>query len=341
MQSQPGSKLGYVLVAHDSREMQRILSQESRAVAAEIQRSNQLKEAQAELKLKTAAELKHAKNLMVQSEKLSALGQMIASIGHEIANPAWLSAECVGLSTDTLNLLEKDLKTLFDDSPEAMRVWERFEATIETLRGHLGTANIALVRLHDVSYALRTQSRHETQISPSVDLNGVLRESRTLVSGKLKLHAIQENLLDLPGVTCYRTRIGQVLTNLMANAADALTEKADRCRRRGQTFEGNIRIGSRPHSVGGEAGVELEVADNGDGVAQELRDKIFEDFFTTKATGVGTGLGLSMCATIVKDHEGTISVDDDEHLGGARFRVWLPLGLQHQEPTVIAATEPS
>ena len=341
MQSQPGSKLGYVLVAHDSREMQRILSQESRAVAAEIQRSNQLKEAQTELKHKTEAELKHAQNLIVQSEKLSALGQMIASIGHEIANPAWLSAECVGLSTDTLELLEKDLKTLFDDSPEAMRVWERFENRISTLRGHLSTASTALVRLHDVSYALRTQSRHETQVSESVDLNGVLRESRTLVSGKLKLHAIQENLIELPGVTCFRTRIGQVLTNLMANAADALTEKADRCRRRGQTFEGNIRIGSKPHSLDGQPGVEMEVADNGDGVAQELREKIFEDFFTTKPAGVGTGLGLSMCATIIKDHHGQISVEDDEKLGGAVFRVWLPLSIQLQEPTVAASLEPA
>jgi PAS domain S-box-containing protein len=341
MQSQPGSKLGYVLVAHDSRAMQRILSQESRAVAAEIQRSNQLKETQAELEFKTKAELKHAQNLIVQSEKLSALGQMIASIGHEIANPAWLSAECVGLSTETLDLLEKDLKALFDNSPEALRVWERFESRIGTLRGHLGTANTALVRLHDVSYALRTQSRHETQVSQSVDLNGVLRESRTLVSGKLKLHAIQENLIELPGVTCYRTRIGQVLTNLMANAADSLTEKADRYRRRGKTFEGTIRIASRPQAMDGQSGVALEVADNGDGVAQELRDKIFEDFFTTKPAGVGTGLGLSLCATIVKDHDGQISVEDDEQLGGAVFRVWLPLGTQLEEPTVAATLKPA
>ena len=59
------------------------------------------------------------------------------SIGHEIANPAWLSAECVGLSIDTLALLEKDLTALFDDSPEAQKVWERFGSRIKTLRGHL------------------------------------------------------------------------------------------------------------------------------------------------------------------------------------------------------------
>jgi len=339
MRTSPGGKLGYVLVAHDSREMQRILAQESRAVAAEIQRSNELKKAQTELKIKTEAELKHAQNLIVQSEKLSALGQMIASIGHEIANPAWLSAECVGLSSDTLELLENDLKTLFDESPEAMKVWSRFETRINTLRGHLSTADTALVRLHEVSYALRTQSRHDLNVSPAVDLNGVLRESRTLVSGKLKLHAIQENLSELPGVTCYRTRIGQVLTNLMSNAADALTEKSDRSKRRGTHFEGSIRIASKAQDLDGAQGVEIQIADNGDGVAAELREKIFEDFFTTKPAGVGTGLGLSMCATIIKDHGGQISVQDDEELGGALFQIWLPLGTELEEPTTAAAFE--
>ena len=341
MQTEPGGKIGYVLVAHDSREMQRILAQESRAVAAEIQRSDELKLAQAELKVKTEAELKHAQNLIVQSEKLSALGQMIASIGHEIANPAWLSAECVGLSIDTVALLEKDLKTLFDDSPEAQKVWERFESRLGTLRGHLSTSQTALARLHDISYALRTQSRHEVKVSPAVDINGVLRESRTLVSGKLKLHAVQESLEELPSVTCYRTRIGQVFTNLMANAADALSEKADSSRRKGVQFEGNIRISSKPQKSDGVAGVALHVADNGDGVAEEIREKIFEDFFTTKPAGVGTGLGLSMCATIIKDHGGSIIVKDDEELGGALFEVWLPLSTSNYDEPHATVSEQS
>ena len=79
------------------------------------------------------------------------------------------------------------------------------------------------------------------------------------------------------------------------------------------------------------AGVELQVADNGDGVAEEIREKIFEDFFTTKPAGVGTGLGLSMCATIIHDHGGSIVVTDEEALGGALFEVWLPLTSDQQD----------
>ncbi len=88
-------------------------------------------------------------------------------------------------------------------------------------------------------------------------------------------------------------------------------------------------------------GVALEVADNGDGVAEEIREKIFEDFFTTKPTGVGTGLGLSMCATIIKDHGGNIAVEDDDELGGALFQVWLPLSNPTAEDIPATVAEPA
>ena len=76
----------------------------------------------------------------------------------------------------------------------------------------------------------------------------------------------------------------------------------------------------------GRQGVVVCVSDNGDGVPQEIRQRIFEQFFTTKPAGVGTGLGLAMCADIVKEHGGILCVDDDPDLGGARFEMWLPLG---------------
>ncbi|SVD52106.1 uncharacterized protein METZ01_LOCUS404960, partial [marine metagenome] len=90
MYDSDGSVKSYVLVAHDLRETLRILAQESRALAAEAERSEELKRARDELEQRTKAELKHAKNLMVQSEKLSQLGQLVASIGHEISSPVWL-----------------------------------------------------------------------------------------------------------------------------------------------------------------------------------------------------------------------------------------------------------
>ena len=158
----------------------------------------------------------------------------------------------------------------------------------------------------------------------------MVRESRTLVSGKLKLHQLQEKFQELPTATCYRTRIGQVFTNLLSNAADALNEKADRDRQRGEAFAGTIAIVTEPAQRNGIGGILVSISDNGDGIAQELREKIFDDFFTTKPAGSGTGLGLPMCKTIIDEHGGTIAVSDCQHLGGARFEVWFPTHLSHK-----------
>jgi signal transduction histidine kinase len=76
---------------------------------------------------------------------------------------------------------------------------------------------------------------------------------------------------------------------------------------------------------GGIDGLCITIADNGPGVPESIREQIFEEFFTTKPAGVGTGLGLSMCLGIVKDHGGILEVSEDADLGGARFDLWLPL----------------
>ena len=130
---------------------------------------------------------------------------------------------------------------------------------------------------------------------------------------------------ELPSLTCHRSRIGQVVTNLLSNAGDALLERHEGTQSSGEVFRGSLRVETATWDRDGETGVRVTVADNGDGVPQTIREQIFEEFFTTKPVGVGTGLGLSMCLTIVKDHGGILEVSDDESLGGARFDLWLPL----------------
>ena len=122
---------------------------------------------------------------------------------------------------------------------------------------------------------------------------------------------------------CFRTRVGQVVTNLISNAADALSEKKSELH--GQAFHGVIEVRTETSTREEQDGVLITVSDNGTGVPAGIRDKIFEQFFTTKEAGIGTGLGLSLCAAIVLEHQGTMVVDDAPELGGARFRIWLPL----------------
>ena len=117
---------------------------------------------------------------------------------------------------------------------------------------------------------------------------------------------------------------------LFANAADALDERVEVERAEGKIFKGQIKVQSYVAERDGVAGVCVSVSDNGEGVQEELREQVFEAFFTTKPSGVGTGLGLSVCATIVADHGGVIRVENDEQLGGARFVMWLPLVMTQQ-----------
>lgn len=276
-------------------------------------------------------ELKSAKETLIQAEKLSSLGQMVASISHEIANPVWL----VGATAQELNSqigeLESFLGALFDESEEAQLVAENVRNRIEKMRSALENSFTASGRLTDITQALRTQSRFDRAPTSGVVLNEVIRESLIITGGKTKRHQLTQDLGELPLIICFRSHIGQVLTNLFANAADALDERVVAERAEGKIFKGQIRVQSYVTEREGVAGVSVAVSDNGLGVEETLREQIFEAFFTTKASGVGTGLGLSVCATIASDHGGVIRVEADDELGGARFVLWLPVIMVQED----------
>ena len=284
-----------------------------------------------QLKEVSERELRHTKDLLTQSEKLSQLGTMVVSIGHEIATPVSVVDLAAYNGQCELNDLEKRLMALFDGDEELVAQSEFFEDKISRLRKSQQTIDTASERLKYLSGSLRNQSRMEQQATPRIAINEVLKESLVLVSGRTKHQQTNVALQDLPEITGFRSKIGQVLTNLLANAADALNEKAetqkDQTESDGQApFKGKISVTSETCEKKGQAGVLVAIADNGDGVPQAIKDKIFTQFFTTKPAGVGTGLGLSLCMDIVKEHGGLLSVTDDAELGGARFELWLPLG---------------
>jgi signal transduction histidine kinase len=173
----------------------------------------------------------------------------------------------------------------------------------------------------------------EHEATAGVVLNEVVQEAMVLVGGRTKMHQVEESLGELPPITCFRSKVGQVVTNLLANAADALTEKEQASRDNGgERFQGEISVTSETLERDGRPGVMVAVSDNGDGVPESIREKIFEQFFTTKPAGVGTGLGLAMCVGIVKEHGGMLSITDDETLGGARFELWLPVATDSHLP---------
>jgi signal transduction histidine kinase len=169
---------------------------------------------------------------------------------------------------------------------------------------------------------MRNYSRLDDVATPGVDLKAVAREALVILEGKARGIALSMNAAEVPTITCHRSHVGQVIMNLVGNAIDALQE-----RREAEGVESCGRIGVELRSAEnhGADGVEILVDDDGPGVPKHIRPKILEPFFTTKPAGKGTGLGLAITSKIVQNHGGRITIETSDTLGGASFRVWLPI----------------
>ena len=155
----------------------------------------------------------------------------------------------------------------------------------------------------------------------STRVSELVEDCLAICGFRLKGVDVQLDLNDQSSVSVHRTHLAQVISNLIANAVDAMPDKAD-----GADDTRVLRVSTQTREKDGRQGVLVCVEDNGNGVPDDLRDDIFKPFFTTKGVGRGTGIGLAVSKRIVDDHDGTIAVGSSEGLGGAEFQVWLPSG---------------
>lgn len=242
-------------------------------------------------------QLKAAQRKLVQSEKLATLGQLAASVAHEINNPV----------SGVLNLSMLLERLMASGAYPPGR-----EAEFRKYLGLISTETARVGRI--VSDLLAFSRRSKPQRAPA-DLNKLVRTTIGLTDHKLKLISaevvldLQENL---PLVECDGSQIQQVILNLVLNGAQAMQPRGG----------GKLTIRTRliPH----EESVELCVEDTGEGIAPENLSKIFDPFFTTKAEGKGVGLGLAVLYGIVKAHEGEVEVVS-QRSQGTTFTVTLPL----------------
>jgi CheY-like chemotaxis protein len=182
-------------------------------------------------------------------------------------------------------------------------------------------ATEAAARIRRLTGDLRTFARADDERFAPLDLDDIVAISCRLAEPTLRQGAeLELSLGGVPPVLGSRGRLGQVVTNLLVNAAQALPDGPPRAQR--------VRV--RTALAGAE--VVLSVEDSGPGVPEALREAIFEPFFTTKPEGVGTGLGLALVAEIVRAHSGSVRALASE-LGGARFEVRLPVSAS----AVVAA----
>lgn len=253
-----------------------------------------MKVAQAEVKerQKILENLQHAQGQLVQSEKMASLGEMAGGMAHEINTPL-----------GAITLSASQLKDLGPRSPE------KDEIAKEIVQDILDSAE----RISRIVRGLKNFSRDGTKGGEYVfcDLVTVLHESTALCEMQLKNKGIKLEIGTCPkalDIQCNPSQMAQVFVNLINNARDAVENLPEKW----------IRI-----SLEDEVDtMKLRVTDSGKGIPEEIRNKLFQPFFTTKKIGKGTGLGLSIIHGIVKHHKGAISVDAEN--ANTSFVVSIP-----------------
>jgi two-component system NtrC family sensor kinase len=240
-------------------------------------------------------QLKAAHKKLLQTDRLASLGQLSASVAHEINNPI---AGVLNLSM----LLQRMLKE--DGIPEGR---------VEEFRKYLTQVTNETARVGRIVSDLLAFSRRSKPQRVPADVNKIVKMTLSLVQHKMKLSNVQveTNLAeDLPAVPCDQSQMQQVALNLFMNAAEATQTKSDR----------RVKVSTNS----GDGVVRLVVEDNGEGIPPENLAKIFHPFFTTKPEGKGVGLGLAVTYGIIEAHGGDIEVSSK--VGeGSTFTVSLPL----------------
>ncbi len=243
------------------------------------------------------AQLKTAHRKLLQTDRMASLGQLAASVAHEINNPV----------SGVLNLSMLMQRLLKDGGVPRDRV--------EDFRKYLSQVTHETTRIGRIVTDLLSFSRRSKPQSTSADLNAIVRATISLVSHKLKLGNVEVHFNlqeDLPTLQCDTSQMQQVVLNLVMNGAEA-TQKNGR---------GDVWVTTRLDAGTSEA--VLEIRDNGEGIPQEIMSKIFDPFFTTKEEGKGVGLGLAVVYGIVDAHNGDIEVKS-KVAEGTLVRVTLPL----------------
>lgn len=284
-----GELQGIVLVARDIRELRQLLGEKEAEILRRRKAEDELRTAKASIE----TQLEHARTQLLLAERRATLGTVAGGVGHELRNIAQIQIAAID---ELANALEgPDLeKRVLEILPELERVGEHI-----TQHGH----------------SLMQLARPGPDRVAPIDLNEVVRDVAGMLRMAGKLRRIELALAlgrDPLLVTVNRTRIEQILVNLVTNAVDAIGEIGD---------HGVVTVEVRPSDDGNRAIV--EVRDTGSGVPPAMLEKIFEPFFTTKDADKGTGLGLPVVREIVTSYGGNVEVESE--IGkGTTFRFDLP-----------------
>lgn len=307
IRDEKGEIVGVVGIARDMRGVKWLMQKEKELVAAaaetEKKKSEELQKAYEEIQQKTKElekaneQLKTATAQLIQSEKLTALGELTAGVAHELNQPLNVTKIiCQSILRD-INRGQFDREDVQRDLPEIIGQVNRMAEIIDHMR----------------IFTRRTEGMPKTIIDITTVIEGALK----FLGQQLKdrnIEIIKELSPDLPKVEGDSVRLEQVFLNLLSNARKAVEV----------SHKEEKRIAIKTYKIEGEAAVAINVTDNGQGISEENRKKLFQPFFTTAEPGEGTGLGLSVTHKIIEEYKGRIELETAVGKG-TTFRIILPI----------------
>ncbi len=309
---------------------------ESFAIAyARYEDFKKLEEAKNKMEV-TLSELKAAQTQLIQSEKMASLGELTVGIAHEIENPLNFVNNFAEVSTELLDEMITELEN--NNKAEGIAIAEGLKQNLKKILQHGKRAD-------DIVKGMLQHGRSSNAVTEPTDINKLADEYLHLAYQGLRAKdkSFQATLKtdydeNIGSINIIPQDMGRAILNLITNAFYAVTEKKNSLQSSsaqdgsaGQPYEPIVSLSTKLLNTSpendrksGSHWVEIKVADNGDGVPKKILDKIFQPFFTTKPSGQGTGLGLSLSYDIVKARGGEIKVETKESEGSV-FSIQLPI----------------
>ncbi|MGL5058460.1 MAG: ATP-binding protein [Microcoleus sp.] len=271
---------------------------------------------------------------LVQNEKMSSLGNLVAGVAHEINNPIGFLNGSISNVKDCVRDLIEHLALYQQYYPDAVAPVGKnardidLEFTIEDLPKILNSMQAATDRIQSMSKSLRTFSRADTNRKVKANLHDGLDSTLLILKYRLKASEKRPDIRIvrdygiLPEIECFPGQLNQVFMNILANAIDALDEIAQT-----RSFA-ELKANPQQITIRTEIAddlVQIQIRDNGTGMSEDVKQQIFDNLFTTKGVGKGTGLGLAIVRQIViEKHGGSIAVDSTPG-EGTEFIIQLPV----------------
>ncbi len=293
----------------------------------------------------TLEELKNTQLQLIQNEKMSSLGQLVAGVAHEINNPVNFIAGNVSHAQSyvedlilTLQIYQNYHQNYHGDTPEEITTEiDRQDIDLDFIQGDilkvLRSMKVGADRIQGIVKSLRNFSRLDESEVKSADIHEGIDSTLLILQGKLQMKGdrpmikVDKHYGDLPPIECYPGQLNQVFMNLLVNAIDALEDKFCKQKVSKSNQSSSPKITITTELITQQKVVKIIIADNADGITEAVQNRIFDPFFTTKEVGKGTGLGLAISYKIITEkHQGQL--DCISRLDqGTEFIITLPTDL--------------